>query len=294
MKYSLLVGAFLFSFLLVCCYIIGILLFCENGIVCSFSSKKIGIIEINGNISTSDNILRSIEDFRYNNLIKAIILRVESPGGAVGASQEIYREIVKTTAIKPVICSMGCIAASGGYYVSSPCSVIVANPGTLTGSIGVLTTIPDASELCKKIGIKLQTFTSGKAKAIGQIDRPITSVEEKMIKILLVENHRQFVLDIALGRNLPLETIRKISDGRVITGIQAKKIGLVDEIGNFNDAVQLATKLAFINGKPELITLKECKKNLIDIFLKKQYMSDISNFIFETFMITKYLSYSIY
>ncbi len=238
--------------------------------------NKIGVIPIEGIISDSYEITSQIEEFRKNDSIKAIIIRINSPGGAVAPTQEIYREIRKTAKEKPVVASIGSIGASGGYYIASAATKIVANPGTITGSIGVIMNFVQIDELLKKLGIRLSVIKTGEFKDIGAPYRKMTQREKELIRDMLMEVKEQFVKAVAQARGIPVEEVEKIADGRIILGSQAKRLGLVDELGNFQDAVELAKKLANIKGEVRLVYPKSYRfsilRRLIDgIFGKLMY-----------------------
>ena len=180
------------------------------------------------------------------------MLRINSPGGAVGPSQEIYMELIKTRKKKPVIASLGTIAASGGYYIAAAATKIIAAPGTLTGSIGVKLELANVQKLLEKIGIEPVVLKSVPYKDIGSPFREVTPEEKEILVKLLQDIHRQFVADIAKGRHLPLKKVEAIADGSIFTGKEAQKLGLVDMLGNFEDAVKEAARLAGIKGEPNL------------------------------------------
>lgn len=218
----------------------------------SLWGEKIGVVVVAGGIYNAGPTILALDKFRRNSSVKAIVLRVDSPGGGVAASQEIFREIKRTVRVKPVVCSMGSVAASGGYYIAAPCSQIVASPGTTTGSIGVIASLVNARELMQKIGIGLQVIQSGQFKGTGRIDRPLSEPERAMLQAVLMDNYNQFVDDVASARKLPAAKVRAIADGRIFTGRRAKELGLVDHLGNFHDAVRLAAKLGRVKGRPKL------------------------------------------
>jgi protease-4 len=224
---------------------------------------KIGLVVVRGVIVDPAPTLKALHDFRKNNDVRAILLRVDSPGGGVGASQEIFREVQRVKKFKPVVCSMGAVAASGGLYISAPCTKVVANPGTITGSIGVILTIPEMQKLFDKIGIRMQVVKSGDVKAAGQIDRPLSEPERAMLEKLSKDIYEQFVKDVSKARKIPLGKVRSFADGGVFSGEKAKELGLVDELGNFMDAVSLAAKLAGIKGEPQLVTPQEDFQGLL-------------------------------
>ena len=232
----------------------------------SFSSK-IGVIPIEGAILDSQAITEQLGRFRKDKGIKAIILRINSPGGAVGPTQEIYREVLRTVETKKVVASLGGVAASGGYYIAAAAKQIVANPGTITGSIGVIMEFVRFEELLNKIGIKLEVLKSGEFKDIGSPHRELTTRDKELISALIADIQKQFVEAVASGRNLSLEKTREIADGRVFSGAQAKELGLVDVLGNFQDAVELAKGMATIRGDVTLVYPKKSKLDLWDLFL---------------------------
>lgn len=224
----------------------------ESGI----SSGKIAIVNIKGVIIESTSTIEEIKQYRKNPAIKAIILRVDSPGGAVVPSQEIYEEIKRTIKVKPVIVSMGSVAASGGYYISCAATKIIANPGTLTGSIGVLMELPNIKGLLDKIGVKSETVKSGRYKDITSPFKTLQQDEREVLQRLINDVHEQFIYAVSEGRKIPLENVKRIADGRVFTGLKAKELGLVDEIGDIDYTIKLAAQLAKIKGEPEIVQKK--------------------------------------
>ncbi|MDB9823246.1 signal peptide peptidase SppA [Deltaproteobacteria bacterium] len=231
-------------------------------------SNKIGVIHIEGTISDPEPVLSQLAEFKNDKGIKAIILRIDSPGGGVGASQEIYREVQKTKEIKKVIISLGGTAASGGYYIASAGDKIVANPGTITGSIGVIMEFFQVQELSKKIGVSLEVLKSGEFKDIGSPYRELTERDKDLIINLISDIQEQFVTAVAEGRNIPVEKVREIADGRIISGAMAEKLGLVDQLGNFQDAVDLTKKMAGIEGDVSLVYPKERRIKLWDFIFQ--------------------------
>jgi protease-4 len=219
-------------------------------------------MRIEGPIMDSKDAVDEIKDYMDDSSIKAIVLRIDSPGGAVAPSQEIYSEVKKAAAKKKVVVSMGSIAASGGYYIASAASRIVANPGTLTGSIGVIMEIPNLEGLMNKIGIKTEVIKSGKNKDIGSMFRSMKPEERQLLQGVMDDVHEQFIRAVAAGRHMKVEDVRKIADGRVFTGEQAVKVGLVDQLGTLEDATRVAAKLAGIEGEPEVVT----KKDTLSVF----------------------------
>ena len=225
----------------------------EPGIF-STGSGKIGVVELKGIITSPEKAIKELTSFRENRRIAAIVLRIDSPGGAVGASQEIFEEVKRTKQTKPVVASMGSVAASGGYYAALGANKIMASRGTLTGSIGVIIKFANLSEIFKKIGYKSEVVKSGKMKDIGATNRTMTRQERQLIQDIIDNVHEQFVQAVSENRTLPVEKVRKLADGRIYSGEQALAAGLIDQFGNFNDAVMLAAKLGGLKEElPDLI-----------------------------------------
>ncbi len=241
-------------------------------------ANRIGVIWIKDTIRNPLKYLDGLKTFRDDDKVKAILIRIDSPGGGVSASQEIYKEIIRTKTVKPVIASLGGIATSGGYYVACAADKIIASPGTVTGSIGVIAFFPNLEELFKKIGYKTIVIKSGKFKDIGNPDRAMTSEEEALLKDAVMEIHKQFVRDIANARGLDEKKISSIADGRIITGEHALKLGLVDDLGNFQDAVELARIMGHIEGKPKLIFYEE-HRGLLARVLGEEAISWLHDFL---------------
>ncbi len=220
----------------------------------SFAFKdQVAVIKIEGVITESENILRLLRRYRKSRSVKALVLRVNSPGGAVAPSQEIYLELKRFGEKKPVVCSMSSVAASGGYYVCLGCNYIISAPGTVTGSIGVLMQVLDLEELLRWMKIRQQVIKSGKFKDAGSPYRPLTPEEKKYFQKVIDNVHNQFKKALAESRGLKEEEIEKIADGRILTGEQALELGLVDALGNLEDAIKKAGELAGIKGEPEVI-----------------------------------------
>lgn len=219
--------------------------------------NQIAVIEIRGLIDDAQETQKALKKYREDDNVKAILVRIESPGGGIGPSQEIVRELRRTSKEKPVVASLGGIAASGGYYIASAANRIIANPGTITGSIGVILSFPNLKELFDKVGYYTNVIKSGPFKDVGNPGREMTPEERALLQETIDEAYGQFVKDVALGRNLPEEKVRQIADGRIILGETAQKLGLVDALGNFQDAVDAAASLGKIEGKPEIIYHKK-------------------------------------
>jgi protease IV len=229
---------------------------------------KIAIVEVTGVIVQSSGIIQEIHQYLEDGGVKAIILRIDSPGGGVGPSQEIYKEILKAKKSKKVVTSMGSVAASGGYYIACASDRIVANPGTLTGSIGVIMEFTNLEELLKKIGVKGVVVKSGELKDIGSPFREMTPQEKKILQDVIDNVHQQFIQAVADGRKMEREKVALIADGRIFTGEQAKEAGLVDEMGNLQDAIDITAKIANIEGKPTVIYPKR-RFSLLDLLTEK-------------------------
>ena len=221
------------------------------------SGEKVGIIEISGVINDSKDILDKLKRFRADNSIKAIVVRIDSPGGSVGPSQEILRAIKKTSLKKKVVASLGSVAASGGYYVAVGADGIVANPGTITGSIGVVMGFTNFQELLQKIGLIPVVVKSGKYKDIGSPVRKMTEKEREILQDLSDQIHKQFINAIAAGRKMDPLKVEAVADGRIFSGEEAKRLGLIDRIGNLEDAVEWAGRMGGIKGEIKSVYIKD-------------------------------------
>jgi protease-4 len=217
------------------------------------SGDRIGVVEIEGVISGSKEVMDDIVDFKDDASIKGVILRINSPGGGVGPTQEIYREVVKLTEKKKVYVSMGTTCASGGYYIASAGQKLYANPSTITGSIGVIMELMNVEDVLKKIGLKSNTIKAGEYKDTGSPFRPMTPEERAYMDGIVTNIYDQFTKDVATGRKMNVETVKKLAEGRIYTGTMAKDVGLVDAIGNFYDTVDAMKADLRIKGKPVLV-----------------------------------------
>jgi protease-4 len=229
---------------------------------------KIAIVEIKGVISQSSGIIEEIHQYQEDEGVKAIILRIDSPGGGVGPSQEIHQEILRAKLKKKVVTSMGSVAASGGYYIACASDLIVANPGTITGSIGVLMEFTNIEELFKKIGIKGVVLKSGEHKDIGSPFREMTPEEMRMMQEVVDNIHQQFIQAVAMGRKMDQAKVMEIADGRILSGEQAKQIGLVDQLGNLQDAIDITAKMVGIEGKPNILYPKR-RFSLLELMMRE-------------------------
>lgn len=229
--------------------------------------KKIGLIEVDGIIVSSNSFIDQLKEVKDNDSIAAVVIRIDSPGGSVAPSQEIYKEILKfkEKTKKKVIVSMANIAASGGYYIACAADKIVANPGTLTGSIGAITKLPNLKGLFEKIGYEEQVIKSGKFKDMGSLSRKLNNEEKELFQELVDDIHQQFIESVAKSRGINIEDIKKIADGRVFTGRQAMEFNLIDDFGTLEDAIDIAAKLSGIVAKPKVLYLKH-EPSVFEIF----------------------------
>ncbi|MBC8205273.1 signal peptide peptidase SppA [bacterium] len=234
----------------------------------SFSSiggQRVGVIELNGPIYKSRPFVDNLKKLLDTPSVKALVVRIDSPGGTVGASQEISNAVKRASEKIPVVVSMGDIAASGGYYAALGADIIMANPATTTGSIGVIAQVPAFYELMNRIGISQETIKSGEFKDTGNPFRPMTKKERKYLQEWVDDTYEQFLEKVAEERELPIEEVRKIADGRVFTGRQALQYGLVDTLGDWHDAILTAGQLAGIKGEPMILEKKRRKITIMDI-----------------------------
>ena len=213
---------------------------------------------------TPEKIISQLDEARKNPNVKAILIRVNSPGGSAAASQEIYEELKKVE--KPVVVSVSEVCASGAYYVASAADRIIANRSSSVGSIGVIMQIPNFEDLYEKLGIKYTTIKQGKFKDVGSPDRPITEEEIRLLETQLKEIYGQFIADVAEGRNMDAGEVEELATGWVFLGTEALELGLIDGIGNYKDAINIAAELGGIKGEPNVIR-QELGFSLIDLIL---------------------------
>ncbi len=216
---------------------------------------KIGIVEMYGVINEDSGrpVIKQIEKWTDNSSIKALVIHINSPGGGVAISQEIYDAIIRASEEKPVVAAMASVAASGGYYIACAADRIIANPGTLTGSIGVIFQFHTAEGLLEKIGVGTETVKSGELKDVGSYSRSMTKKEELMLRSVVMDTYEQFVQTVAEGRGMTQEDVYPMADGSIFTGLQAFNLGLVDTLGGLKEAVDLAADLANMEGEPDVI-----------------------------------------
>jgi protease IV len=231
----------------------------------SGSGGTIAIVELKEEILSSEDIVRQLKRYREDPSVKGIVFRIDSPGGGVAASQEIYEEVKKTRdSGKPVVVSMGSVAASGAYYISCGATKIMADPGTLTGSIGVISEFMNFNKLMNKIGVGSTTIKSGKFKDTGSPYRPFTEADKKYFQETINDVYDQFMHVVETERGLSYSVVKRLADGRVFTGRKAYELGLIDTLGTYQDAIALDAKLAGIAGRPTLIKERK-KERLSDI-----------------------------
>ena len=215
-------------------------------------ADRVGVVEILGEIHDSKKVLKELRGFAEDEGVKAVVVRIDSPGGAVAPSQEIYDAVKRLSAKKKVVASMGSTAASGGYYIAAAAEKIFANAGTLTGSIGVIFQLPNVEGIMKWAGVQMNVITAGARKDSGSPFREMRPEEREYFESLLKDVHEQFIQAVAEGRKLDVEVVRPVADGRVFSGRQAKELKLVDELGGLQDAVEGAAKMAGLEGEPEV------------------------------------------
>jgi protease-4 len=229
---------------------------------------KIAVVELTGTIGDSKDVVGQLHELRKDDSIKAIVLRIDSPGGAVAPSQEMYRAVLRARKDKKVVCSMGTVAASGGFYVASACDKIYASPGTITGSIGVISEFPHVQDLMALAKVNVDTIKSGALKDSGSPLRAMTDKERAFFQTFVDGVYEQFLDDVATARKLPKEQIRPLADGRILTGKEALAHKLIDELGNLEDAIEGAAKLAGASGEPVPVFQKKPRGSMIGEILR--------------------------
>ncbi len=234
----------------------------DSKVLSLFSGDGVGVLQIDGAIDDSRQVVSELRRFRQTPRIKAVVIRIDSPGGAVAPTQEIFEEIQRIKKTKPCIASMGSVAASGGYYIASACDKILANPGTMTGSIGVIMQLSNFEELLKKVGVKGVNIKSGANKDIGSPYHPLSPEGRDILQGLVDNVHSQFVAAVAKGRGMDEARVRKLADGRIYSGDQAKELGLIDQFGTLEDAIELAAKRVGLVGEPSVYYAKPERERL--------------------------------
>ena len=235
---------------------------------------RVAIVEVHGVIENSSDVVRQLRKYAKDSSVPVVVLHINSPGGGAAASQEIYEEVNKLREKgKKVVASMGSLAASGGYYVACAADTIVANPATLTGSIGVIFQFPVAEELFKKIGLKFEVVKRGEIKDIGSMNRSMTKRERESLQSVVDDTYDQFVDVVAESREMEREEVVKIADGSIFTGRQARELGLVDKLGNLQDAIKIAGEMVGMEEYPK--TIKERKKKISWFDVLTQSVTDL-------------------
>ena len=256
------------AFVLLAAIVIAIALTVSPDEAADFSfSDRIQVVDIEGELLQSTPIVEQLKRYEDSNSVKAILLNIDSPGGGVAVSQEIYEELkrLREKKDKTIVAYLSSTGASGAYYVACAANKIVANPGTIVGSIGVIAEWVSYAELLEWAKLKDIVFKTGEFKDTGSPTRPLTDNEKKYFQGLIDDMYVQFVEAVSSGRKLDLQEVRSMADGRVFTGRDAKERKLIDEIGNFQDAVDLTAKLSGISGKPRLLRLSRPRVTLLDV-----------------------------
>ncbi|MCP4583942.1 MAG: signal peptide peptidase SppA [candidate division Zixibacteria bacterium] len=226
---------------------------------------KVAIVELAGVIESSEGIVRQLKKYDDDNSVSAIVLRINSPGGAVAPSQEIYDQVLKARENGMfVVASLSSIAASGGYYVACAADTIIANPGSLTGSIGVVLSYLTFEGLMDKIGVAYEVVKSGDLKDVGNYSREMTQKEREMLQAALDDVHSQFIITVAESRNMDIEQVEDIADGSIFTGNQSMELGLVDKLGTLEDAISLAGIMADLGEDPRVVKEYPRRRNFLD------------------------------
>jgi protease-4 len=238
--------------------------------------ERVGVVTIEGVIRNAQEIVRQLDEYGKDGRIKAVVLRIDSPGGGVTPAQEMYDAVLALKKKKKVVASMGTLAASGGYLVACATDRIVANPGTLTGSISTIMQFANAEELLKKIGLKSSVVKSGRFKDIGSPARAMTDEEREMLQSVVDDTYDQFLDIVVQGRKMSKEDVRKLADGRLFTGRQAHKLGLVDELGDLSHAVRLAGTLAGIEGEPKVVYPAKKKSAFWELIVQQSVSALVS------------------
>jgi protease-4 len=246
----------------------------DGSALLSGMGDRVAIVDVHGVIENSSDVVRQLRKYGKDSSIPAVVLHIDSPGGGAASSQEIYEEVNKLREEgKKIVASMGSVAASGGYYVACAADTIVANPATLTGSIGVIFQFPTAEELFKKIGLKFEVVKRGEVKDIGSMDRSMTERERESLQSVVDDTYEQFVGVIVDSREMERDEVVGIADGSIFTGKQAKDLGLVDELGNLHDAIKIAGEMVGMEEYPK--TVKERKKKISWYDVLTQKMTDL-------------------
>jgi protease-4 len=241
------------------------------------SQERVGVVQIKGLLTDSRTTIKQLDRYRDDDTIKAIVLRINSPGGAVGPAQEILREVEKIRTKKKIVASLGTVAASGGYYIASGANLIMANRGTITGSIGVIMQFTNVEGLTKKIGLDFFNLKAGRYKDVGSPFRTMSPEDKAYLQGFLDNIYQQFVSDVAHNRKIPVAKLKTLAEGRIYTGEEAKQVGLVDEFGNLPDAIERAGRLGGIKGKVKAVYAEKEGFSLLRLLLGQETEESLSN-----------------
>jgi protease-4 len=250
------------------------------------NKNSIAVVNIDGVIVESGKFVKALDKFNKDANIKAIILRINSPGGSVAPSQEIYEKVnqLKLDKKKPIVTSVSNVAASGGYYIAIGSDLIVTNPGSIVGSIGVIMSYPITKNLFNNLGIDFNTYKSGEYKDSGSPYRYNTENDDKYFNEVIEDLHGQFMLEVSKQRNIPLIELKEYAQGQIFTGNQALEIGLVDRIGTFEDALNISKNLANISGDIDLVYPEYEKYSFLNNFINFYDYLSIKNYLAPMFI----------
>ena len=251
-----------------------------NIVANSLGVKKVGIVEITGPIISSKKIIEDLNQLEQKEDIASIVIRIDSPGGSVAPTEEIYEKIKKVKKIKPVIASVGNVAASGGYYIAVAADSIFANKGSILGSIGVIISYPIMKDLFDKIGIDVETIKSGNLKDSGSFSRNPTAQDKIFFEKLILNMYDQFIDVVVKDRMMERNNVLSLADGRVFTGLTSMKLGLIDKLGTYESAIQVAAEMGGISGKPQIFQNNK-KSNIVKDFLSSDLSTKIQTTWFE-------------
>jgi len=243
----------------------------------------LAVVTVKGPIMESKEIVDQLDRVEKNDHIKGLILRIDSPGGGVGASQEIYQAVLRIRKKKKVIASLGGVAASGGYYIAVAADIIIANPGTITGSIGVLMDYVNVQDLLRFMKLHAELLTAGKLKDVGSPLKPMTEQDREFLQSILNNMHEQFKMAVQENRKIDQKKMDEIADGRIFTGQQALAVNLVDKLGNQQTAIDVAKEMLDIKGEPKLLFPKKKKTKLLDLLIS----GDLETKIFKWFYLVR-------
>lgn len=245
------------------------------------AAPSIGIVEVNGVILESEPIIKKLRILENDPSVIGIIIHINSPGGAVSPSQEIYSEILRLKKQKKVYASISSTAASGGYYIAISADKLYANPGSMIGSIGVIIQTFNIKGLLDKIGIQSQVVKAGKNKDIGSMFREMNSEDKELLESVVNDTHIQFIEAVAQNRSLDFEKVKEIADGRVFTGKQAKDRGLIDELGSFRESIEQLKADLNVKGQIKL-TYPSDKEEILDSLLELESLFNLKKAVHQS------------